>query len=208
MEPDVSIETSSMIRIAVLPIGDVPSTLLRDYHSMLLRHCTIPLSTISSFYTEHQKSPFAHQPWETGSLRFKFVLGGAPPSPWEDFQPHRKILGVIGICHCPSSPDLDLVIDQFNAAWRGYSSVLVKRCFAFSPGDSQLEDTKKRENLVLFPPSDRSAQELHLQTMMQDISASLLMEFEKWVLQAESAGTILKTPLDSQATLSSEEVYV
>ncbi|KAB1670361.1 hypothetical protein ES319_1Z175500v1 [Gossypium barbadense] len=206
MEPDVSIETSCMIRIAVLPIGDVPSTLLRDYHSMLLRHCTIPLSTISSFYTEHQKSPFAHQPWETGSLRFKLVLGGAPPSPWEDFQPHRKILGVIGICHCPSSPDLDLVIDQFNAAWRGYSSVLVQRCFAFSPGDSQLEDTKKRENLVLFPPSDRSAQELHLQTMMQDISASLLMEFEKWVLQAESAGTILKTPLDSQATLSSEEV--
>lgn len=42
--------------------------------------------------------------------------------------------------------------------------------------------------------------------MMQDIAASLLMEFEKWVLQAESGGTILKTPLDSQASLSSEEV--
>ncbi|KAF8400564.1 hypothetical protein HHK36_013863 [Tetracentron sinense] len=42
--------------------------------------------------------------------------------------------------------------------------------------------------------------------MMQDIAASLLMEFEKWVLRAESNGTILKTPLDSQASLSSEEV--
>ena len=72
----------------------------------------------------------------------------------------------------------------------------------------QLEDGKKRENLVLFPPADRPTQEFHLQTMMQDIAASLLMEFEKWVLQAESSGTILKTPLDSQATLSSEEVYV
>ncbi|KAK8292375.1 hypothetical protein V6Z12_D06G118300 [Gossypium hirsutum] len=49
-------------------------------------------------------------------------------------------------------------------------------------------------------------QEFHLHTMMQDIAASLLMEFEKWVLQAESSGTLLKTPLDSQATLSSEEV--
>ncbi|KAK6237029.1 TRAPP II complex [Theobroma cacao] len=206
MEPDVSIETSCMIRIAVLPIGDVPPPLLRDYHSMLLRHHAIPLSTISSFYTEHQKSPFAHQPWDSGSLRFKFVLGGAPPSPWEDFQSNRKILAVIGICHCPSSPDLDFVIDQFNAACKGYTSALVERCFAFCPGDSQLEDGKKRENLVLFPPSDRATQEFHLQTMMQDIAASLLMEFEKWVLQAESAGTILKTPLDSQATLSSEEV--
>ena len=73
----------------------------------------------------------------------------------------------------------------------------------------QLEDgEKKGNNLNLFPPADRQTQEFHLQTMMQDIAASLLMEFEKSVLKAESAGTILKTPLDSQASLSSEEVYV
>lgn len=59
---------------------------------------------------------------------------------------------------------------------------------------------------MLFPPADRATQEFHLQTMMQDIAASLLMEFEKWVLKAEPAGTIVKTPLDSQATLNSEEV--
>ncbi|RXH72372.1 hypothetical protein DVH24_012056 [Malus domestica] len=207
MEPDVSIETSSMIRVTVLPIGHVPPVLLRDYHSMLLRHQTIPLSAISSFYTEHQKSPFAHQPWDSGNLRFKFVLGGAPPSPWEDFQSNRKTLAVIGICHCPSSPDLDSVIDQFDSARRAYSSALVDRCFAFCPGDSQLEDgSKKGGNLMLFPPADRATLEFHLQTMMQDIAASLLMEFEKWVLKAEPAGTIVKTPLDSQATLNSEEV--
>ncbi|XP_050216726.1 trafficking protein particle complex II-specific subunit 120 homolog isoform X3 [Mercurialis annua] len=207
MEPDVSIETSCMIRIAIIPIGPVPPTILRDYYSMFLRHHTIPLSGISSFYTEHQKSPFSNQPWDTGSLRFKFILGGSPPSPWEDFQSNRKILAVIGVCHCPSSPDLDSVIDQFNAACKNYSSALISRCFAFSPCDSQLEDGgKQEENLKLFPPADRETLEIHLQTMMQDIAASLLMEFEKWVLQAESAGTILKTPLDSQASLSSEEV--
>lgn len=211
MEPDASIETSSMIRVAVLPIGEVPQILLRDYHSMLLRHQTIPLSTISSFYTEHQKSPFTNQPWDTGSLRFKFILGGAPPSPWEDFQSNRKTLAVIGICHCPSSPDLNSVLEHFNAACKGYSSALVQRCFAFCPGDSQLEDGNKNGDngcLMLFPPADMETQELHLQTMMQDIAASLLMEFEKWVLKAESSGILLKTPLDSQASLSSEEVYV
>ncbi|WCJ30356.1 hypothetical protein M5689_011921 [Euphorbia peplus] len=207
MEPDVSIETSCMIRVAILPIGRVPPNILRDYYSMFLRHHTIPLSAISSFYTEHQKSPFTNQPWDTGSLRFKFVLAGSPPSPWEDFQSNRKILAVIGVCHCPSSPDLDFVLDQFNAASKTYDSALVSRCFAFSPCDSQLEDGgKKGENLKLFPPADQQTLEIHLQTMMQDIAASLLMEFEKWVLRAESAGTTLKTPLDSQASLSSEEV--
>lgn len=60
--------------------------------------------------------------------------------------------------------------------------------------------------MKLFPPADTQTQEMHLQTMMQDIAAALLMEFEKWALKAESAGTILKTPLDSQASLNSEEV--
>ena len=138
MEPDVSIETSCMIRVAILPIGPIPGSHFRDYASMLVRHHKIELSSISSFYAEHQKSPFAHQPWDSGSLRFKFMVGGSPPSPWEDFQSHRKILAVIGICHCPSSPDLESVIEQFSVTCKGYASSLVQRCFAFFPGDSQV----------------------------------------------------------------------
>lgn len=60
----------------------------------------------------------------------------------------------------------------------------------------------------MFPPADRQTLEFHLQTIVQDIAASLLMGFEDWVLKAESGGTILKTPLDSQASLVSEEVYI
>jgi hypothetical protein len=138
MEPDVSVETSAMIRIAIIPIGKIPHQTLRDYYSMFLHHHTIPLSSISSFYTEEQKSPFTNQPWETGSLRFKFVLGGAPPSPWEDFQSNRKILAVIGVCHCPLSPDLDSVIEEFDGVCKGYASVRVTRCFGFFPCDSQV----------------------------------------------------------------------
>ncbi|CAK8569986.1 unnamed protein product [Lathyrus sativus] len=207
MEPEVSIEGSSMIQVAVIPIGTIPPNVLRDYYSMLLPLHTIPLSAISSFYAEHQKSPFAHQPWDSGTLRFKFVLGGATPSPWEDFQSHRKTLAVVGIVHCPSSPDLNAVVDQFANSYKSYPSSLVERCFAFYPNDSQLDEGSKRSgNLRLFPPADRASLEFHLNTMMQEVAASLLMEFEKWVLQAESSGTILKTPLDSQASLSSEEV--
>lgn len=197
-----------MIRIAVIPVGGpIPHHRLREYVSMLTRHTRIDLSSISSFYSEHQKSPFTHQPWESSSLRFKYMVGGSPPSPWEDFQAHRKILAVIGLCHCPASPDLDIVIEQFASVSKGYASALGKRLFAFSPSDEQLKEDREKENsLILFPPSDQQAQELHILTMIQDLGATLLMEFEKWVLNAESAGTILKTPLDSQSNLGSEEV--
>lgn len=207
MEPDVSIEGGCTIRIVVLPVGHIPGSHMRDYVSMVVRHTKVDLSNISSFYTEHQKSPFAHQPWDTGSLRFKFMVGGAQPSPWEDFQAHRKILGVIGLCHCPSSPDLGIVHDQFMTICKAYPLALITRCFAFHPSDLQLEgDDKRRQHLIMFPPTDWKTLEFHMQTLMQDLAASLLMDFEKWVLHAESAGTILKTPLDSNASLSSEEV--
>ncbi|KAF5748185.1 hypothetical protein HS088_TW04G00135 [Tripterygium wilfordii] len=135
MEPDVSIETSSMIRVAVLQIGTVSPAILRDHHSMLMRHYTIPLSAINSY---------------------RGIVQG-------------------------------------------------KSCFF----PVQLEDGgKKRGNLILFPPADCQTQEFHWQTMMQDIAASLLMDFEKWVLKPESAGTIIMMPLDSQPSLSSTEVYV
>jgi hypothetical protein len=66
---------------------------------------------------------------------------------------------------------------------------------------------EKKDGIIMFPPSDQKSLELHMLTMIQDLSASLLMEFEKWVLRAESTGTILKTPLDSQSSLGSEEVH-
>ncbi|XP_062226092.1 trafficking protein particle complex II-specific subunit 120 homolog [Phragmites australis] len=206
MEPGLSIESGTAIRVAVLPVGGpIPPPCLRDYAALVARHARVDLASLRPYYKEHQKSPFAHQPWDTGYLRLKFVLGGCVPSPWEDFQSSRKVLAVVGICHLPSSPDLDRVAADFVDAARSYPSALSNRCFAFCPTDAQLVG-KKRDDIIIFPPSDQQSLELHMLTMIQDLAASLLMEFEKWILRAESTGTILKTPLDSQSSLGSDEV--
>ncbi|KAL2651263.1 hypothetical protein R1flu_019391 [Riccia fluitans] len=206
MEPDASIESARMIRVAVVAVGNIPSAQLRDYVTLVLRQKVVPLQCARLFYKEHQKSPFAQQSWETGSLCFKFLVGGAPKSPWEDFQANRKCLGVIGLIHCPTTPDIGAAYDNFMAICKGYPSAQEKRCFALDPRDGQVElDDKKRQHLVMFPP-DRQMLEYHMQTLMQDFAASLLMAFESWVLHAEPVGAILTTPLDSQASLNSEEV--
>ncbi|KAM3388014.1 hypothetical protein ACQJBY_010680 [Aegilops geniculata] len=206
MEPGLSIESGSAIRVAVLPVGGpIPPQSLRDYAALVAEHARVDLASLRPYYSEHQKSPFSHQPWDTGCLRLKFVLGGCVPSPWEDFQSSRKVLAVVGICHLPSSPDLARVAADFLDASRTYPSSLASRCFAFCPTDAQLLEERK-DGIIMFPPSDQKSLELHMLTMIQDLAASLLMEFEKWVLRAESTGTILKTPLDSQSSLGSEEV--
>lgn len=204
----MSVESGCMIRIVVVGVGQIPGSYLRDYISLVVSHRQVDLTSVSSFYTEHQKSPFAQQPWNTGSLWFKFLVGGAPRSPWEDFQAQRKIHGIIGLCHCPTSPDIVAVYEQFTAICKAYPSALVKRMLAFFPSDvHQVEqEEKKRQHLIFVPPADRQTLELHMQTLMQDIAANFLMEFESWVLHAETVGATLTTPLDSQASLSSEEV--
>jgi hypothetical protein len=139
MEPGLSIESGSAIRVVVLPVGGaIPPQCLRDYAALVARHARVDLASLRPYYSEHQKSPFAHQPWDTGCLRLKFVLGGCVPSPWEDFQSSRKVLAVVGICHLPSSPDLAKVAADFLDAARTYPSALVTRCFAFCPTDAQV----------------------------------------------------------------------
>ncbi|KAH7365567.1 hypothetical protein KP509_18G035400 [Ceratopteris richardii] len=208
MEPDVSVESGCMIRIVVVGIGEIPGAYLRDYVSLVVSHKRVDLSSVSSFYTEHQKSPFAQQPWSTGSLNFKFLVGGAPRSPWDDFQAQRKIHGLIGLSHCPTSPDIAATYEEFIAICKAYPSALVKRMLAFFPSDAhQVEqEEKKRQHLIFVPPADKQTLELHMQTLMQDMAANFLMEFESWVLHAETLGAIFTTPLDSQASLSNEEV--
>ncbi|KAL7241978.1 hypothetical protein ACSBR1_014536 [Camellia fascicularis] len=115
MEPDVSVETSCMVRITVLLIGPIPPSHFRDYALMLACHHKIELSMISSFYTEHWKSPFSNQPCDSGSIRFKFMVGGSAVSPWEDFQSNRKILAVIGIFHCLDLESVINAVEKLNA---------------------------------------------------------------------------------------------
>lgn len=198
MEPEVRIEGGSMVRVAIIAVGDMPAAQFRDYTAMLVEHTKIPLASVTPHYTEHQKSPFSQQPWDTGSLYLKFMVGGAARSPWEDFQAQRKILGVIGVCHCPNSPDVGAAYEQFSTVCKLYPSAHVNRCFAFHPTEAQIEkaDEKRHEYLVMFPSTDRQQLGHHMETLMHDFAASLLMAFESWVLHLKPVG--LTTPLDSQ----------
>jgi hypothetical protein len=76
------------------------------------------------------------------------VLGGCVPSPWEDFQSSRKVLAVVGICHIPSSPNLDRIDAEFVDAVRSYPSALANRCFAFCPTDAQVHARQLPPRLV------------------------------------------------------------
>lgn len=136
----------------------------------------------------------------------KYMVGGEARGPWEDFQAHRKTLGVIGLCHCSLTPEISSAYEQFLTICKAYPPAQVTRCFAFHPTDAQIEldDEKKKVYLVMFPTTDRQELKVHMQALMKDFAASLLMAFESWVLHLKAV--VLTTPLDSQVSLNSSEV--
>lgn len=57
----------------VVPVGEVPATVLLQYHSLIARHRQVELQLVRSFYNEQQKSPFKFLPWKNGAMHFRFV---------------------------------------------------------------------------------------------------------------------------------------
>ncbi|EFJ37466.1 hypothetical protein SELMODRAFT_77626 [Selaginella moellendorffii] len=208
MELDATLDDFSVIRVAVLAMGQMPPVYLRDYVETIVKHTDMDLRSVRAFYIEHQKSPFTQLAWETGKLRIKFMVGGAVRNPWEDFQAHRKIHGVIGLCHCPLSHDLGATYDKFLTICASYPSAQVKRCFGFHASDNQLkqEDKSKNSDFILFPSADYETLELHIKALMQAFAAAMLMDFERRVLLGDPVASSLTTPLDLPASTGSEEV--
>jgi trafficking protein particle complex subunit 9 len=80
----------------------------------------VDLQLLRSFYKEAQKSPFKFFPWKTGKMHFRFVAPEAArrASPLAALHTYRKILGVIGIVHCPCLPDIRQAYNFFEQLCR------------------------------------------------------------------------------------------
>eukprot|EP00946_MAST-07B_sp_MAST-7B-sp1_P002085 g2085.t1 len=78
------------------------------------------------------------------AARFDFIGSGSVlhPSPFLDLQPHRRVLAIVGICHCPSTPDIVHVFktmeDRMQKVSVNKAQYTVWRCIAFDISDAQL----------------------------------------------------------------------
>jgi len=191
------------IRVALLPVGDVPKDVWEEYTSLITQHAQMDLAVMRSFYHEKQKSPFTQLPWSTGALHFKFLRGAdadpqAAVTKRTVLSASHKVHGVIGICHSPTYSQINALYSGFEQRCRLYPDAFTLRCFAFEPSDNQVEeDSKSAAYLIMFPPDDKAKLQYHMGVMMNDFAACVLMELEKWMLNASPAMINMSTWLDS-----------
>ncbi|KAK9802768.1 hypothetical protein WJX73_000202 [Symbiochloris irregularis] len=203
--------SASELHVAVIPIGKVPQEVLLPYYTLITRHRQVELQVLRSFYKEQGKSPFRYLPWKTGSMHFRFLPAdmAMQPSLLKDLHFYRKILGIIGICHCPANSNLPQAYAKFEAACRQFPDAFVLRCFAFEPSDEQVGmSTADMPNLMMFPPTLSGLHQLesHAEVVMLDFAAGLLAELEKWMSTASTAMVSMASYADSEAFIGPTSV--
>ena len=160
------------------------------------------LSNVQSFYKPvgEQKTPFKYFPWRTGCMHLKFLSEEAAtaPNPLSCLYWHRKVLGVIGICHCPTVTDLVREYAAFEQACRAFPDAFTVRFFAFNPTEAHVEaDKRTLRNFVMIPPGSLEHLAYHTEVMLHDFAACLLAELERWLLAASVNLFGLQTFADS-----------
>ncbi|GMH32365.1 hypothetical protein BSKO_00199 [Bryopsis sp. KO-2023] len=201
IDKGATVFTAAEIRVALLPVGNVPAEVLRDYCQLIERYRHVDLPAVKSFYHEKQKSPLKYLPWAEGALHFRFVQEreALEPTPLAHLHACRSVLGVIGLCHCPNSPDISAAYAKFEEMAKQFPDAVALRCFAFDPLRDEQQDSKKNEHLIMFPPGDRNHIEQHVEVLMHDFAACVLMELQQKMLNAGISSMSLSTPIDEKS---------
>ncbi|DBA02027.1 TPA: hypothetical protein N0F65_000274 [Lagenidium giganteum] len=181
--------------VYLVPVGAIAPDLYAKYVHILRTHSVLPVSSLTrpGGYAA-ELSPFKSFAWDgAGCMRFHFVSTADRIQNFdgEDVHACNRPIGVIGICHCPSTPSLKDAYDHFMQSTKHFPGMLIQKCFAFEHefAVSTMEECTALTNLVMFPTHHEldegcSTVSLHLQVVLDTISVTILMSLESTIRAA------------------------
>lgn len=175
--------------VYVVPVGGTPPDVYAAYVRLLRAHRELPVASLTrpGAYAA-ELSPFRSFSWRgPGALRFRFVSTTEQLEnvDGEDVHASNRPLGVLGVCHCPATPDLRAAYDQFAQSVRHFPGMLVQKCFAFEPrfDRATVDECGAIADLVMFPAlheldDGESTVSVHLRVVMDTLAVTILMSLE------------------------------
>ncbi|CAO3633171.1 unnamed protein product [Mucor hiemalis] len=143
---------------------------------------------------------FSSQVFQEGQMHFQFITHWTREhAELEDFQPHRRIFGVIGIMDCQEWKDKDLNegYKKFAKDLNKYPTAVATRCFAFDPSETQEDDTK---GLIMIPNVGNMS--FYMSTMICDFASEILEQFASLAKRIETLSS-LESPLPTSMNIPS-----
>ncbi|RCI06824.1 hypothetical protein CU098_013039 [Rhizopus stolonifer] len=175
MDLAVDITSSCRVRILLVPVSPIKKSSFWRHVELVRKFNTVRLGDVTPDLHKGANAKFSSQVFQEGQMHFQFVTKyNRDHCHLEDFQPHRRIFGVIGIMDCQEWKDKDLSegYKKFVDMLVQYPTAVATRCFAFDPTENQPDDTK---GLIMIPNVGNMS--FYMSTMICDFASEILDQF-------------------------------
>ncbi|CAO3599495.1 unnamed protein product [Absidia cylindrospora] len=155
MELDINLTSSCRVTVLLVPIYPIKRSVFTRYVKLI--------------------PAFNNMNFQEGQIHFQFTTHySGDHDNLIDFQPHRRLFGLIGIMDCQEWREYSLNdgYQQYLESLDKYPSPIVTRCFAFDPTENQPDDTK---GLIMIP--DVGDKKFYMATLLCDFTSDILTQF-------------------------------
>ncbi|KAI9279379.1 TRAPP II complex [Sporodiniella umbellata] len=175
MDLALDITSSCRVRVLLVPVSPIKKSSFWRHVELVKNFNTVRLGDVTPDLHKGANAKFSSQVFQEGQMHFQFVTKyNRDHCHLEDFQPHRRIFGVIGIMDCQEWKDRDLSegYREFVDMLAQYPTAVATRCFAFDPTENQPDDTK---GLIMIPNVGNMS--FYMSTMICDFASEILGQF-------------------------------
>ncbi|KAI8343814.1 TRAPP II complex [Blakeslea trispora] len=175
MDLALDITSSCRVRVLLIPVSPIKKSKFWSHVELVRKFSLVRLGDVTPNLHKGANARFSSQVFQEGQMHFQFVTKyDRDHSHLEDFQPHRRIFGVIGIMDCQEWKDKELSegYKKFHDMLSQYPTAVATRCFAFDPNENQPDDTK---GLIMIPNVGNMS--FYMSTMICDFASEILDQF-------------------------------
>ncbi|KAG1077610.1 hypothetical protein G6F42_024731 [Rhizopus arrhizus] len=192
MDLALDITSACRVRVLLVPVSPIKKSTFWHHVELVRKFSLVRLGDVTPDLHKGANAKFSSQVFQEGQMHFQFVTKyNRDHCHLEDFQPHRRIFGVIGIMDCQEWKDKDLSegYKKFVDMLSQYPTAVATRCFAFDPTENQPDDTK---GLIMIPNVGNMS--FYMSTMICDFASEILDQFASIAERIESL-KVLESPI-------------
>ncbi|KAI8373047.1 TRAPP II complex [Radiomyces spectabilis] len=192
MDLAINITSSCGVRVLLVPVSPIKKSTFWKHVELVKKFSVVRLGDVTPDLQKGAGAKFSSQVFQEGQMHFQFMTTyKRDHAHLEDFQPHRRIFGVIGIMDCQewNNGDLSEGYRRFVETLDQYPTAIATRCFAFDPNENQPDDTK---GLIMIPNVGNMS--FYMSTMICDFASEILSQFASIASRIEQLQA-LESPL-------------
>ncbi|KAI7862240.1 TRAPP II complex [Spinellus fusiger] len=192
MDLAINITSPCRVRVLLVPVSPIKKSTFWEKVELVKKFSVVRLGDVTPDLHRGPGAMFSSQVFQEGQMHFQFVTNyKRDHAHLEDFQPHRRIFGVIGIMDCQEWKDKDLSegYRHFVETLDKYPTAIATRCYAFDPTETQPDDTK---GLIMIPNVGNMS--FYMSTMICDFASEILTQFSNIAARIERL-QVLESPI-------------